>query len=144
MNAPFNPSMFEPEPTPNEKALWDKFVEEYTRDFNAVEACIRVGFVLTYAIEYSKIFLSKPYIQRKIMDAKSRPPKSEEDKLAEVKALIDATLRECMLNGQPATRAVAAKAMASIHGLDQSADKSGETLTKLVESFRNVAKALPD
>lgn len=139
---PFNHYM-DPQPTEQERALWDKFVEEYTKDYNPVEAAQRLGFNLTFAVEYSKVFLSKPYVQQLLMEHK-RTPINEKDHVEKIKAMIEATLVECMQNGQPATRVVAAKTLAGIHGIDQAPDRSGEELQKLVDTFKAVAKHLPD
>lgn len=132
------------EPTPQQKALWDKFVEEYVKDFNSVEAAMRIGFNVTFAVEYGRIFLGQPYVQRLIMKKKMEPVPETEDEVQKDKSLIIATLRETMLNGQPATRVVAAKTLAGIHGLDQAPDRSSEELEKLVNAFKDVAKHLPD
>jgi len=139
---PFNNYM-DPQPTEQERLLWDKFVEEYVKDYNPVEAAQRIGFNLTFAVEYSKLFLSKPYVQKLLMEHKMKPI-DEKGHTEKVKAMIEATLIECMQNGQSATRVVAAKTLASIHGLDQTPDRSGEELEKLVDTFKNVAKHLPD
>ena len=134
---------FDPEPTEQEKLLWDRFVEEYVKDYNPVEACIRVGFNLNFAVEYAKVFMTKPYVQKAIM-AHKQAPVEEQDHLAKVKAMIESTLMECMQNGQPSTRVIAAKTLASIHGIDQSPNRAGEELDKLVDAFKKVAKNLPE
>jgi len=131
------------EPTPQQKALWDKFIVEYMKDFNPLEACLRIGFNLTFAQEYSRIFMGQPYVQQKIMERKLEPI-DEKGHIDKVKSLIEATLMECMQNGQPATRVVAAKTLAGIHGLDQAPDRSNEELEKLVNVFKEIAKSVPD
>jgi len=131
------------EPTAQQKALWDKFVEEYLKDFNSLEAAMRVGFNMTFAQEYSRIFMGQPYVQRLIMHHKMQPI-DEKTEVEIEKSLIIATLKECMQNGQPATRVVAAKTLAGIRGLDQAPDRSSEELEKLVDSFKEIAKSVPD
>ena len=51
---------FEPAPTGSEKLLYDQFIAEYIKDFNALEAAIRVGFSPSFAMEYAKVFVTKP------------------------------------------------------------------------------------
>ena len=146
MSTPLDPRLFqEPVPTPSEKALWDQFLDEYMKDFNPFDACLRVGFSELFAIEYSKNLMAKPYIKQEIMRRKSEVgAEKDEDKIARHKALIEATLLETMQNGQPATRVAAAKTLAGIHGLDQAPDRSGDAISNLVDELKTVATLLPD
>jgi len=146
MSDPLNPAMFfAPIPSPQEKALWDKFVEEYMKDFNALEACLRIGFDHVFAVEFSKTLLVKPYVQQEIMKRKlDLGDIKEEDLIARDRALILATLREGAQSGQMATRVAAAKVLAGMHGLDQAPDKTGDAVSRLVEDLKTVAKHLPD
>lgn len=133
---------FEPEPTPSEKALWTKFVQEYVKDFNAVEACVRVGFGLTYALVYAPIFLSKPFVIRAVADYKAKIPVNEKAEEDLDKSLVIATLREAAQNGKQ--RVAAALGLARIRGMDVPVDKSGDALQQLADDFKNLAKNLPD
>lgn len=143
--ASLNPFMFfEPAPTPGEKALYDQFVTEYIKDYNPVEACVRVGFGMTFALEYAKLFIAKPYVQRALAEHRNKPPEDEKKQEEQDKAMIISVLRECAMNGQGATRVAAARALASIRGLDVQPDKTGDALEKIAEEFRNLAKELPD
>jgi hypothetical protein len=147
MAAQLDPSLFfEPAPTSQEKLLYDKFIEEYQKDYDPFAACIRVGFSPTFAAEYCKIFMSKPYVQQQIALKKRETSrvKTEEEIRAEHKALVLATLTELIHTSPPAVRATAAKQLAQIQGFDQSGNREADELDKLVEAFKDVAKVLPE
>ena len=52
-----DPRLMEPEPFGQEKALRDLFVQEYIKDFDPFQACLRVGFQAAFAVEYAKKFM---------------------------------------------------------------------------------------
>ncbi len=135
---------FERAPTAVEKALWDSFVTEYCKDFHQTNAAVRVGFNLTFAIEYAKIFMAQPYVQRKIAEYKSAAaPEDEADEILRDKTRIVNTLRMAMESGDTKAAVTAAKVLAGIRGLDQAPDRSGEELRNLVDAFKEVAKVVP-
>lgn len=134
---------FEAPPTPTEKALWDRFVAEYVKDYDAFKACLRIGFLESFAQEYARTFLAKGYIQRAIANHKNNPTQPA-DQLESDRALIMATLREACHHGPYQSRALAAKTLGGMHGIDKAPDRSGEQLEKLVDAFTNMAKVLPD
>lgn len=134
-------TFMEPELTGIDLLMAEKFVEEYLKDFSPVQACIRMGFNETFAGEYAKVYLGKPYVQRKVMEYKLQPRQAETDR---VKALIAANLEELSMNGSAQTRVAALGKLMALHGLDQTPDKTGEALEKLVDSFKDIAKSLPD
>lgn len=132
---------FELPPTPQEIAVWDRFVAEYVRDYDALQACIRMGFQYAFAVEFSRVYMTKPYVLKAIADHKQN---SSSIKLEDDRALIMATLREACHHGPYQTRVAAAKTLGGMHGIDQAPDRSGEQLEKLVGAFSNLAKSLPD
>lgn len=140
---PFDPKLFDPEPSAQEKALLDLFVTEYMKDFHEYDACIRVGFQAVYALEYSKVFLNKTYVQRAIAERKREAVATNQSEIESDTTLIKATLREAMHKGPFQSRAVAAKTLAGIHGIDQAPDRSAEEAVKLVQLFKDIAKELP-
>lgn len=117
-----DPRIMDPELSPNEKALRDKFVTEYIKDMNSVLACIRIGFMRTFAEEYAKKFMSESYVQSEIYrrryeeETVSTKAQAEKDKL-----LVLSVLREAMLHGPYASRVAAAGRMAQMQGYDAAA-----------------------
>jgi hypothetical protein len=55
--------------TEQERALRDRFVDEYLVDYDATKACMRVGFSLSFAVEYGKQFICEAYVQKRIKRA---------------------------------------------------------------------------
>lgn len=140
----FNPLSYDPPPSPQQMALWDKFVEEYVKDYQSVSAALRVGFSMAFAQEYGPLFLSKPYVQRKIMEHKSKPAEPEEDRLARIKQRIESVYTRAMECGDPKIAVAAAAKLGEMYGLHEPADKSGEELSKLVDAFKEIAKNVPE
>ena len=136
--------IYEPQPTEAQKALYDKFVDEYIKDFNGLQAAIRTGFNLTYAREYAPIFLGYPYVQRRIDELKSKPKEANVNHVDEVRQLVESTYRMVIASGDPKAAVTAATKLAEMNGLMVPPDKSGEELDKLVNAFKEVAKAVPD
>ena len=54
--------------TKQERALRQRFVEEYLADYDPVAAAIRLGYQEAFAQQYAKQFLSEPYTLRLIKE----------------------------------------------------------------------------
>lgn len=70
----------EPPPTDRERALYDKFADEYLVDQNATLAASRCGFQAGFAVEYGKQLSTKAYIQRRIAELRRRPADTKADR----------------------------------------------------------------
>jgi hypothetical protein len=107
----------EPELTAKEKALRDAFVREYLFDYQAVTACIRLGYKAAVAPTYAARFMDESYVQRKIKEAQRGPE-------GDVNSVIRSGLmREANYHGNGSSHSarVAAWTQASkIEGLDKS------------------------
>lgn len=144
MTEPDPGTFLEPQPSESQKALLDKFVAEYVKDFNAIAANIRVGFNAIYAKEYANVFLGKPYVQRKIMEFKSAPQPDEASRIAQLKQRVESVYIMAMESGDLKAAVTAATKLGEMHGFMEAPDKSGEELSKVVDFFKEVAKAVPD
>lgn len=120
-----------------EKALRDLFCLEYIKDFNEVQACIRMGFMATYAETYGRRYLEEPYVQQQIAALQRKQQLSEEEQREEDKALIMAVLRQAAQHGPYASRVQAAKQLAIMHGLDKTESDGGEE--QLINAFKDFA-----
>lgn len=138
----FDSRLFEPEPSGHEKELRDLFVQEYLKDFDPFQACLRVGFQSAFAIEYQKRFMNEPYVQRRIVELQRVAPADEAAQLKEDRALILSVLRQAAQNGPYASRVQAAAKLATIHGLDRpnNEEEDGQTL---IDAFREFAARAP-
>ena len=52
--------------TRHEKKIRDRFVAEYVKDYNRIDAAIRIGYSLSFAEQYSTRFMTEPYVLQKI------------------------------------------------------------------------------
>lgn len=120
-----------------EKALRDLFCLEYIKDFNEVQACIRMGFMATYAETYGRRYLEEPYVQQQIAALQRKQQLTEEEQREEDKALIMAVLRQAAQHGPYASRVQAAKQLAIMHGLDKTESDGGEE--QLINAFKDFA-----
>ncbi|ARB11146.1 terminase small subunit [Pseudomonas phage JG054] len=137
-----DPRLMEPELSEQEKALRDLFVQEYVKDFDPFQACLRVGFQAAFAVEYAKRFMSEPYVLRRIAELQRSTPENEDAQSREDKALVLSVLRQAAQNGPYASRVQAAAKLASILGLDRP-DGGEEGEQALIDAFREFAARAP-
>lgn len=129
-----------PELSEVEIQLREAFVREYFKDFDETKACIRLGYQISFAIEFGQRYLEEPFVQRLIADKRAALTLPPEKQLEQDKALIIETLRQACVKGQYATRVAAAKQLAIIHGLDKTESDGGEE--QLIRAFKEVAVGL--
>lgn len=55
-----------PEMSDRERALRDTFVREYFVDYNPIAACLRCGFMRSFAEEYATKFMGEPYVRQQL------------------------------------------------------------------------------
>jgi hypothetical protein len=132
-----DPRLMEAELSEQEKALRDLFVQEYIKDFDPFQACLRVGFQAAFAIEYAKRFMSEAYVQRKITDLQRITPENEAEQARQDKALVLSVLRQAAQNGPYASRVQAAAKLATILGLDRpgNGDEGGQVIINALRDF---------
>lgn len=99
-----------------EKALRDLFVKEYLKDGNARGACLRIGFLHSFADEYAKRFMQEGYVRAEI--ARLQFDVSWDDAEDDDVKLAMRTLRDVMHHGKPNERVAAASRMLSVRGKD--------------------------
>lgn len=109
----------EPEPTEQEKALFDTFCHEYLVDGDHAAAASRCGFQAGFAAEYGKRFLERSYVQKRLRMLRETPADEKQEREYTTRAVRN-VLRDIMTNPyQRATARVAAAAkLASIYGMD--------------------------
>lgn len=134
-----DPRFLASELTDDERAVRDAFVDEYFKDFDPVQACLRVGFQINFAHEFAQKFMVETYVQRKIAERKVRE-EDPETQGARDKALVMSVLREAAQNGAYNTRVAAASKMATILGIDRPEDTSLAAEQMLVDAFRDFAE----
>lgn len=110
----------EPEFTEQERALRDRFVEEYLVDWSPLNAARRVGFSNAFAEEYAKRFMGESYVRKRIEVMKHRTDLDEEELEAYDKRRIRAQLmREAHDQfSTGAARVAALGKLMSLYGMD--------------------------
>ena len=137
-----DPRLMEPEPSGQEKALRDLFVQEYIKDFDPFQACLRVGFQAAFAVEYAKKFMSEAYVQRRITELQRATPENEEKRAQELRALAISVLVQASQNGPYASRVAAIRELNSMHGWNKP-DGGEEGEQALIDAFREFATRAP-
>jgi len=128
-----NLDFYVPEFSPEEKAMRLCFVEEYLKDFDAVLACVRMGFHIEYAKQFSTRFMEEPYTLKLIQE--NRLKSAAVDDVERDKNLIIQTLREATQHGPYVSRVAAAKALAEIRGMSKQPTGSDDNLIESLKAF---------
>lgn len=134
---------FETALTDQEKALRDAFVTEYLKDYDSLQACIRIGFLVTFAKEFHIKLMSESYVLRRITELQRAAPADEKQQELQDKALILSSLRQATQNGPYNSRVAAAAKLAAIYGMDRNENADNEKEQKLVDMFKEFAKRAP-
>lgn len=132
---------FESPLTDQERALRDLFVAEYLKDFDALQACIRVGFIHTYATQYAQQFMNEGYVRRQILHF-TRKPAVTADQDSEDRALLESTLKQAMQHGPYASRVAAGKAFAELKGWNKP-DGTQDAEQGIIDALRDFAQVAP-
>ena len=122
--------------------LRDMFVAEYLKDFDAHAACLRVGFLSAFAVQYAQTFMQEGYVQRQIAAlTRSAPASAAEQEIVD-RALLENSLREAMQRGPYASRVAAGRAFAELKGWNRPDGGAGGE-EALIEALRDFAKTAP-
>lgn len=108
----------EPEPTAQEKALYDTFCAEYLVDRSIIKAASRCGFQGQFAQDYGKILWQKSYVQRRIAALESLKPDPKTEKewdAVNTKARLRAIIND--ETQKASARVAAARELNTMHGL---------------------------
>lgn len=111
-----------PEPSMGAKAMMDRFVREYLRDYDAVAACIRLGYNKHSAEAFATQFLESPHVQRGIKNSEEAETEDEDDPDVRKRKIIAALNREAHYFGPGSSqgaRVAALAQLAKINGMEQ-------------------------
>jgi hypothetical protein len=113
-------AMMEPELSEREKALRDKFCEEYIKDENEYKACSRVGFAAAFVPEMAKLFMRESYVTKKIRAMQEEQLHGpEKDAKQTARDIAISVYKEVALNKfeKGAARVAAASGLVNLHGI---------------------------
>lgn len=115
----------QPDLSPREKALRDLFVREYLTDYDPIAACLRCGFMRSFAEEYATKFMSEPYVRQQLIILEQTTPLpgtgSNDADDYNRKRIVTGLFREAhdMKNGSSSSRVSALKELAVIYRLTE-------------------------
>jgi hypothetical protein len=124
--------------TEQERFLRDNFVDQYLKDFNAYQACIRLGFQASFALEWATRLFNDGYVQRKIQHM-TRTQKIADE---EAKALLENELLRIAQCGSDSARVSAIREFNAMKGWNKS-DGPAEGAEALVEALKEFAQQAP-
>ena len=111
-----------PAPNESQRIMLDRFVEQYLRDYDAVEACRRLGYGGDHALAFAKQFMTYPYVANRIRDVEEAE-KDEEDEAEIMRRRVKAGLmREANNYGEGSSqsaRVAALFALGKIAGMEK-------------------------
>lgn len=98
-----------------ERAMRDKFVDEYLTDFNALAAAIRIGFLRSVAGEYSQQLMDDPYVNKQISKKQAELEANPKEAVRRRKRLTEMALyREAHYHGPGSSHAARVSALAKL------------------------------
>ena len=103
-----------------EKALRDKFVAEYIKDYNELKACVRIGYAPAFAREFSGRFMTEPYVLNKIQAAENTV-EDDFDEDTQKKKIVSALWREAnnySMGSSQSARVAALAKLSGFYGMD--------------------------
>ena len=102
----------------HERAVRDRFVDEYIKDYDPLNAAIRIGFSRAYAGQYSKLFMSESYTLGRIKEMEVAP-NNEMEKEAGRRFVIATLRREANdMRSTGSARVAAAAQLSKILGIE--------------------------
>lgn len=140
-NPVFDSRLMEPTLNENERAVRDLFVAEYLKDYDAFQACLRIGFQAAFAAEYARKFMTEAYVQCKIADSRRATPTDEEQRAKELRELAVSVLVQASQNGPYASRVAAVRELKAMYGWDKAAGEDEEQA--LIDALREFAQRAP-
>jgi hypothetical protein len=109
----------EPEFSEQEKALRDRFVEEYLVDWSPLNAARRVGFSNAFAKEYAERFMTESYVRRRIKQLEHKPVDEEDLAEYDKRRIRNGLMREAHdMFSSGASRVAALGKLMSLYGMD--------------------------
>jgi hypothetical protein len=120
-----------PEMSEREKALRDLFVREYLQDYNAYAACLRCGFMRSFAEDYAKKFMGEPYVRQQLKVMEHVEGNEADQSQYNRRRIYNALMKEAHYNGpgsSASARVSALAKLAAIEGMDKPAKAEENTI----------------
>jgi hypothetical protein len=136
-----NPLLDEPTLTQAEKDLRDHFVNEYTLDSNAKDACMRMGYNFQAADMMVKVFMQDAYVKQRIAEETSDANKQHQRRTEWCRRQLVDIVHDKQNNAS--ARVSAIKVFAEMHGITKDSSVSNLDdaikITRLIINEKNAA-----
>lgn len=109
---------FEPEMSVREKALRDCFVAEYLVDYDAVCACLRIGFNNQFAKEFAIKLMAEPYVQKRINEVRFQDIPEKDLEAYNKKRIASKLMQEAHYMGPGSSHAARVAALSKLAALN--------------------------
>jgi hypothetical protein len=134
--------------SPGERAVRDKFVEEYLLDRDPTAACLRIGYDGPLAIQRGFEFLEESYVQKRIayLDYHFEQEDPEAAQKRERRILKASLMREAHYRGPGSThaaRVAALSKLAQLARMDAPEDAPEDKELALINAFKAFAQKVP-
>ncbi len=119
-----DPLLMEPELSEDERKLRQAFVKAYMHSRDPVEACLAIGFLSAYAVDWANSFMSDSYVRRLIIIEETRE-ETEEDRILRARKYRAMLEREASYQGRGSSHGARVSALASLLKMDEDKDDTG-------------------
>lgn len=125
----------------DEKKLFDYFIEEYYKDFDAYLACIRMGVNKTLAFRCSQDFLRSQYVQRYIAEHPILGKLETKEDKDRAFMYVASKLQNISQTGSNKDKLEACKQISSMYGLNQPIDvNSTGAFINVIQSVQPISE----
>lgn len=125
-----------------ERQLFDEFLEEYYKDYDAERACLRLGVDPSDLNKALLFFFQSDYIQKKLAENAVLEKPDTQEKVDKAFVFVVNKLRAIADNGSNKERLEACKQLALLYGLNKPLDiRTNNSLTNVIMSPSPVSDA---
>lgn len=133
-------NLIKEELSPEERAVRDRFVDEFLFDHDAKNACIRVGFDESSALQWMRTFMTDTYVLNQIKKRYHDKNLTSEEECEKDKLLVISALRRTIMTGTGANVVNASKQLAELRGF--TSDNEVDPAERLIEAFKKLASVV--
>lgn len=129
--------------TPEQKReLCDYFIDEYKRDYNSLNACLRMGIDPSIAFRQARMFMENTYVLDNLSADKVLKNPNKLENVEDARQFVTSTLFSIAQKGSYKDRIEACKQIAQIYGLNKvDSPTVGSGFTNVIEVPMKVDEA---
>lgn len=127
--------------TADEKQLCDYFLEEYEKDFDYDQSCIRMGIEYDKVARAKSFFLSKPYVQQKLAENQVLSLPSEQGATDRAFRFVVSKLKKIAEKGNNRDKLGALDQISKLYKLTNGSEQSAGIVTNVMQIPTGVSDA---